>query len=62
MTYIVKITGLFAETHDNQTKVSSTPNDDHVVNFKEDLSNGCLQIACKGTNAGDPSGAILEDV
>ena len=38
-----------------------TPNDDHVVKFKEYFLNVCLQIVFKGTNAGDPSGAILKD-
>ena len=61
MTSTIKITCLFAETRDNRTKVTGTPNNDHVVAFKEDLLNVCLQIAFKGTNAGDPSGAILED-
>ena len=61
MTSVVKITRLFAEAHDNQTKVASTPNDNHVVTFKEDLLNVCLQIAFEGTNSGDPSGAIFKD-
>ena len=61
MTSNVEITGLFPEAHDNQTKVSVTPNDDHVVKFKEDLLNACLQIAFKGTDSVNPSGAILED-
>ena len=61
MTSVVKITRLFVEVHNNQTKVAGTPNDEHVVLFKEDLLNVCLQIACEGTNARDPSGAILND-
>ena len=61
MTSVVEITRLFVEARENLTKVSGTPNDDHVVNFKEDLLNVCLQIAFKITNAGNPSGAILED-
>ena len=62
MTSVVKITRLFVETRNNRTKVAGTPNDDDVVTFKEDLLNVYFQIAFKGTNAGDPSGAILEDV
>ena len=61
MTYVVKITCLFAEACDNCMKVADTPNDDHVVTFKEDLLNVCLQIAFKGTDDGNPSGAILEE-
>ena len=38
-----------------------TPNDDHVVTFKEDLLKVCLQIEFEGTDTSDPSGAILED-
>ena len=51
----------FAEARDNRTKFAGTPNYDHVVTFKEDLLNFCLQISFGGTNAGNPSGAILED-
>ena len=61
MTSGLEITCLFAEAHENQTKVAGTPNDGHVVTFKDDLLNVCLQIACEGTNARDPSGAILND-
>ena len=61
MTSVVKITRLFVEARDNQKKFSGTPNNDHVVNFKEELLNVCLQISPKGTNSGNPSGAILED-
>ena len=61
MTSVVEITRLFAEVRENLTKVAGTPSDDHVVAFKEDLLNVCLQIAFEGTNAGNPSGAILED-
>ena len=61
MTSSVKITRIFAEARKNQTKVVGTPNNEHVVTFKEDLLNICLQITFEGTNAGDPSGAILED-
>ena len=61
MTSVVKITRLFAEARDNCTKGTGTPNNNHAVAFKEDLLNVCLQIAFKGTNAGNPSGAILED-
>ena len=61
MTSVVKITRLFAEARDNRTKVAGTPNNDHVVAFKEDLLNVCLKIAFEGTNASNPSGAILED-
>ena len=61
MTSVVDITRLFAEAHDNHTKVAGKPNNDHAVLFKEDLLNVCLQIAFKDTDAGDPSGAILED-
>ena len=60
MTSVVKITCLFAEARDNRTKVSVTPNDDHAVEFKEDLLNVCLQIDFEGTNAGNPSGTIHE--
>ena len=42
MTSVVKITRLFAEARNNCTKVAGTPNDDHVVAFKEDLLNACL--------------------
>ena len=42
MTSIVKITRLFAEARDNGTKVAGTPNDDHIVAFKEDLLNVSL--------------------
>ena len=42
MTPVVKITRLFAEARDNCTKVAGTPNNDHVVAFKEDLLNVCL--------------------
>ena len=61
MTYFVKITRLFAEARGNCMRVAGTPNDDRVVAFKEDLLNICLQISFKGTDASDPSGAILED-
>ena len=61
MTSVIDITRLFAEAHDNHTKFAGTPNDDHVVALKKDLLNVCLQIASKGTDAGDPSGAILKD-
>ena len=61
MTSVVEITRLFVEARDNRTKFSGTPNDDHVVNFKEDLLKVCLQISFEGTESGDPSGAILED-
>ena len=61
MTSVVKITRLLAEAGDSCTKVAGTPNDNHAVAFKEDLLNVCFQIAFKGTDAGDPSGAILED-
>ena len=39
MTSVVKITRLFAEAHDNRTKVAGTPNDNHSVAFKEELLN-----------------------
>ena len=42
MTSVIDITRLFAEAHDNHTKFAGTPNDDHVVAFKEDLLNVCL--------------------
>ena len=61
MTSIVVITRLFAEARENCKKVAGTPNEEHVVAFKEDLLNICLYIAFEGTNASDPSGAILED-
>ena len=61
MTSVVKITHLFAEARENCTKFAGTPNDKHAVAFKEDLLNVCLQIAFEGPDAGDPSGAILED-
>ena len=61
MTSLVEITCLFAEACDNQTKITGTHNDDYVVTFKEDLLNVCIQIAFEGTNADNPSGAILED-
>ena len=61
MTSVVEITRLFAKARNNRKKVLGTPNDDHVVTFKEDLLNVCLQIAFEGTDTGDPSGAILED-
>ena len=61
MTSVVEIIRLFAEARDNRTKVTGTSNDDHVVAFKEDLLNVCLQIAFKGTDASNPSGVILED-
>ena len=37
------------------------PNNVHVIVFKEDLLKVCLQIAFGGTDAGNPSDAILED-
>ena len=61
MTSVVNITRFFAEARNNHKKVAGTPNDDHVVAFKEDLLNVCLQIAFKGADAGESSGAILED-
>ena len=61
MTSVVEITRLFADARDNHMKVAGTPNDDHVVASKEDLLNVCLQIAFEGTDAGDSSGAILEE-
>ena len=61
MTSVVKITRLFAEARDNCTKGTGTPNNNHAVAFKEDLLNVCLQIAFEGPDAGNPSGAILED-
>ena len=61
MTYVVEIACLFAEARDNQTKVVGTPNDDHVVKFKEDLLNVCLHISFGDTDAVNPSGAILKD-
>ena len=61
MTSVVKITRLFAEARDNRTKVAGTPNNDHVVAFKEDLLNVCLQIASEGTDARNPSGTTLEN-
>ena len=61
MPSIVKITRLFAEASNNRKKVSSTPNDDHVVNFKEELLSICLQIAFEGTDTSDPSAAIPGD-
>ena len=61
MTSVVEITRHFAEARDNQTKVAGTPNDNHIVMFKEDLLNVCLQIASERTNAGDSSGDILND-
>ena len=61
MTSVVEITRLFAEARDNCTKVAGTSNGEHVVAFKEDLLNVCLQIAFKGADARNPSGAILED-
>ena len=60
MTSVVKLTRLFAEARDNRTKVSGTPNYDHIFTFKEDLLNVCLQIAFEGTNVGDPSVPILD--
>ena len=42
-------------------KKKGTSKKHHVVTFKEDLLNVCPQIAFKGTDVGDPSGAILED-
>ena len=39
----------------------STPNDDHVVNFKEGVLNVCLQITFEDTNTSNPYGAIPED-
>ena len=61
MTSVAEITCLFAEARDNRTKVAGTPNDNHVAAFKEDLLNVCLQIAFEGTDAGNPSSAILKD-
>ena len=61
MTSVVEITRLFAKARNNRKKVLGTPNDDHVVTFKEDLLNVCLQIEFEGTDAGDPSGTILEE-
>ena len=61
MTSVVNITRFFAEARNNHKEVAGTPNDDHVVAFKEDLLNVCLQIAFEGTDAGDPYGSILED-
>ena len=61
MTSVVEITRLFAEARDNHTKFAETLNNDHVVDFKVDLLNVCLQIAFEGTDAGDPSVVILED-
>ena len=61
MNYVIRITRLFAEARDNQTEVAGTPHEDHVVTFKEDLLNVCLQIAFEGTNAGNPSSDILKD-
>ena len=60
MTSAVEITCLFAETLNNHTKVAGTPNDNHVIAFKEYLLSVCLQIASKGTNTGNSSSAILE--
>ena len=65
MTSVVKITRLFAEARNNQKKFAGTHNNDHLIPFKEDLRNVCLQIASEGTGVGNPSGdpsvAILED-
>ena len=61
MTSVVRITRLFAEARNNCMKVAGTLKYNHAVAFKEYLLNICLQIAFEGTNAGDPSGAILED-
>ena len=61
MTSVVEITRLFAEAHKNCTKVSGTPNDDHIAALKEELLNVCLQIAFEGTDVSDPSRAILKD-
>ena len=61
MTSVVKITRLFVETRNNRAKVAGTPNDDHVFALKEDLLNVCLKISFEGTDASNPSGAILED-
>ena len=60
MTSVVEITHLFPEARDNHTKVAGTPNDNHIVAFKEDLLNVCLQITFKDTDTGDPSSAILK--
>ena len=61
MTYVVEISRLFVKARNNHTEIAGTPNNDHVVAFKEDLLNVCLQIAFEGTDAGDPYGSILED-
>ena len=61
MTSVIKITCLFAGARDNRTKVTNKPNDNHFIKFKEDLLNVYLQIAFKGTDAGNPSSAIFED-
>ena len=58
---IVEITRLFAEARENCIKAAGIPNNDHVVTIKEDLLNVCPQIAFEGTDACNPSGAILED-
>ena len=44
-----------------KNKKKGTSKKHHVVTFKEDLLNVCPQIAFKGTDVGDPSGASLED-
>ena len=61
MTSVIKITCLFAGARDNRTKVTNKPDDNHFIKFKEDLLNVYLQIAFKGTDAGNPSSAIFED-
>ena len=61
MTSVAKIIRLFQSAADKQSKVDGPPNDDHTLIFKEDLLNVTFQIRFKGTDSGDPSGAIFSN-
>ena len=61
MTFVNKIVRLFKAARDRYAKVYGSPSNNNVISFKEYLLNVCLKIAFKRTDAGDPSGAILED-
>ena len=61
MTSVDMIGRLFKVARDSHTKIDGIPYDENVISFKEALFSMCLQIAFDGTDAGDPSGVILED-
>ena len=55
------IIALFEKGAEPHTMPEGTPTDDSILTIKETLLNTVFQIRCEGTNAGDPSGAILPE-